>query len=196
MPKQWACLWRIVLEVKFPCKSVIDILIEFDVDADDLADVSKESKAGYKDFMNASTLKNGGLIATAGIGRQSDRAAILLQSGVSMLKGFLGGGRAVPPLANVGVSVTVPTRAQHKYPGSRPMDWLNHQSYAWNVMPCCTSLNSIGRCWSTLVTDSIGRHWLSRPMRSVSGVGRQYPDGMNLLVGQPQTRNMISKIDQ
>uniref|UniRef100_A0A915JU52 Uncharacterized protein n=1 Tax=Romanomermis culicivorax TaxID=13658 RepID=A0A915JU52_ROMCU len=45
------------------------------------------------------------------------------------LVGFLGGARAVPPLANVGVGVTIRTRAQQKWPGSEPVEWLNHQSY-------------------------------------------------------------------
>uniref|UniRef100_A0A915J9M6 Uncharacterized protein n=1 Tax=Romanomermis culicivorax TaxID=13658 RepID=A0A915J9M6_ROMCU len=45
------------------------------------------------------------------------------------MSGFLGGAGAVPPLANVGVGVTIPTRAQHKWPGSGPVDWLQHQSY-------------------------------------------------------------------
>uniref|UniRef100_A0A915LBW2 Uncharacterized protein n=1 Tax=Romanomermis culicivorax TaxID=13658 RepID=A0A915LBW2_ROMCU len=50
-----------------------------------------------------------------------------------MLKGFLGGAVAVPPLANVGVGVIIPTRAQQKWLGSEPLDWLKHQSYQWNV---------------------------------------------------------------
>uniref|UniRef100_A0A915J905 Uncharacterized protein n=1 Tax=Romanomermis culicivorax TaxID=13658 RepID=A0A915J905_ROMCU len=33
---------------------------------------------------------------------------------------------AVPPLANV-------TRVQQKWPGSAPVDWLQHQFYGWNV---------------------------------------------------------------
>uniref|UniRef100_A0A915JHY7 Uncharacterized protein n=1 Tax=Romanomermis culicivorax TaxID=13658 RepID=A0A915JHY7_ROMCU len=41
--------------------------------------------------------------------------------------------RAVPPLANVGLGVTILTRAQQKWPGSEPMDWLEHQSYGWKV---------------------------------------------------------------
>uniref|UniRef100_A0A915IB53 Uncharacterized protein n=1 Tax=Romanomermis culicivorax TaxID=13658 RepID=A0A915IB53_ROMCU len=35
-------------------------------------------------------------------------------------EGFLGGARAVPPLANVGVGVTIQTRAQQKWSGSGP----------------------------------------------------------------------------
>uniref|UniRef100_A0A915KWQ9 Uncharacterized protein n=1 Tax=Romanomermis culicivorax TaxID=13658 RepID=A0A915KWQ9_ROMCU len=41
-----------------------------------------------------------------------------------MLKGFLGGAVAVPPLGNVGVGVTSPTRAQQKSLGLGPVDWL------------------------------------------------------------------------
>uniref|UniRef100_A0A915IW21 Uncharacterized protein n=1 Tax=Romanomermis culicivorax TaxID=13658 RepID=A0A915IW21_ROMCU len=37
-----------------------------------------------------------------------------------LLKSFLGGARAVPPLANVRVGVTIPTRAQQKWPDSDP----------------------------------------------------------------------------
>uniref|UniRef100_A0A915JPM3 Uncharacterized protein n=1 Tax=Romanomermis culicivorax TaxID=13658 RepID=A0A915JPM3_ROMCU len=50
-----------------------------------------------------------------------------------MLKGFLGGAVAVPRMANVGLGITIPTRAQQKWPGSGPMDWLQHQSYGRNV---------------------------------------------------------------
>uniref|UniRef100_A0A915KCV9 Uncharacterized protein n=1 Tax=Romanomermis culicivorax TaxID=13658 RepID=A0A915KCV9_ROMCU len=52
---------------------------------------------------------------------------------VVVLKGFLGGAVAVPPLANVGVGVTIPTKAQQKWPGSGPVDWLKHQSYGCNI---------------------------------------------------------------
>uniref|UniRef100_A0A915I991 Uncharacterized protein n=1 Tax=Romanomermis culicivorax TaxID=13658 RepID=A0A915I991_ROMCU len=41
-----------------------------------------------------------------------------------VLKGFLGGVGAVPPLANVGVGLTISTRAEQKWPGSGAMDWL------------------------------------------------------------------------
>uniref|UniRef100_A0A915KYM2 Uncharacterized protein n=1 Tax=Romanomermis culicivorax TaxID=13658 RepID=A0A915KYM2_ROMCU len=60
-----------------------------------------------------------------------DKSAIdsLIPCFLMMLKGFLGGAAAVPPLANVEVGVTIPTRAQHKWPGSGPLDWLQHQSY-------------------------------------------------------------------
>uniref|UniRef100_A0A915IKV2 Uncharacterized protein n=1 Tax=Romanomermis culicivorax TaxID=13658 RepID=A0A915IKV2_ROMCU len=37
-----------------------------------------------------------------------------------MSKGFLGGAGAVPPLANAGIGVIIPTRAQQKWPGSIP----------------------------------------------------------------------------
>uniref|UniRef100_A0A915I5B0 Uncharacterized protein n=1 Tax=Romanomermis culicivorax TaxID=13658 RepID=A0A915I5B0_ROMCU len=58
-----------------------------------------------------------------------------------LLKGFLGGVVAVPPLANVWVGVTIPTRAQQKWSGlgpvdwlgSAPVDWLQHQSYGCNI---------------------------------------------------------------
>uniref|UniRef100_A0A915K189 Uncharacterized protein n=1 Tax=Romanomermis culicivorax TaxID=13658 RepID=A0A915K189_ROMCU len=46
-----------------------------------------------------------------------------------MLKGFLAGARAVPPLAYVGVCVTMPARAHRKRPGSETVDWRKHQSY-------------------------------------------------------------------
>uniref|UniRef100_A0A915IMU9 Uncharacterized protein n=1 Tax=Romanomermis culicivorax TaxID=13658 RepID=A0A915IMU9_ROMCU len=45
------------------------------------------------------------------------------------LKGSLDGAGAVPPLANVGVFVTIPTTAQQKWPGSGPLDRLQLQSY-------------------------------------------------------------------
>uniref|UniRef100_A0A915HNB3 Uncharacterized protein n=1 Tax=Romanomermis culicivorax TaxID=13658 RepID=A0A915HNB3_ROMCU len=57
-----------------------------------------------------------------------------------MLKGFLGGAGAVPPLANVGIGVTIPIRAQQKWPGSGPLDWLQHQSY--RVIYTCLSRRS------------------------------------------------------
>uniref|UniRef100_A0A915JH12 Uncharacterized protein n=1 Tax=Romanomermis culicivorax TaxID=13658 RepID=A0A915JH12_ROMCU len=48
-------------------------------------------------------------------------------------KDFLGGAGAVPPLTNVGVGVTILTRAQQKWSGSEPVDWPKHQCYEWNV---------------------------------------------------------------
>uniref|UniRef100_A0A915IXI7 Uncharacterized protein n=1 Tax=Romanomermis culicivorax TaxID=13658 RepID=A0A915IXI7_ROMCU len=50
-----------------------------------------------------------------------------------MLKGFLGGPGAVPPLTNVRVGVVILTMAQQKWLGSGPMDRQKHQSYGWNV---------------------------------------------------------------
>uniref|UniRef100_A0A915HVQ5 Alanine--glyoxylate aminotransferase 2, mitochondrial n=1 Tax=Romanomermis culicivorax TaxID=13658 RepID=A0A915HVQ5_ROMCU len=50
-----------------------------------------------------------------------------------VLEGFLGGARAVPPLANVWIGVTTPTKAQQELPCSGPIDRQNHQSCGWNV---------------------------------------------------------------
>uniref|UniRef100_A0A915KS97 Uncharacterized protein n=1 Tax=Romanomermis culicivorax TaxID=13658 RepID=A0A915KS97_ROMCU len=48
---------------------------------------------------------------------------------VRVLKGFLGGTRGAPPLANVRIGVTIWTTAQQKWPGLEPVDWQKHQSY-------------------------------------------------------------------
>uniref|UniRef100_A0A915IAJ8 Secreted protein n=1 Tax=Romanomermis culicivorax TaxID=13658 RepID=A0A915IAJ8_ROMCU len=45
------------------------------------------------------------------------------------VRGVLSGARAVPPLANFSLTVTILTRTQQKYPGSVPMDCLKHQFY-------------------------------------------------------------------
>uniref|UniRef100_A0A915HJT4 Uncharacterized protein n=1 Tax=Romanomermis culicivorax TaxID=13658 RepID=A0A915HJT4_ROMCU len=39
-----------------------------------------------------------------------------------VLKDFMGGARAVPPPTNVGIGVTIPTRAQQKWRCSGAMD--------------------------------------------------------------------------
>uniref|UniRef100_A0A915KSD8 Uncharacterized protein n=1 Tax=Romanomermis culicivorax TaxID=13658 RepID=A0A915KSD8_ROMCU len=49
----------------------------------------------------------------------TEREALLKPSGAG----------AIPPLANVGVGVTIPTNAQQQWPGSEPVDWLQRQSY-------------------------------------------------------------------
>uniref|UniRef100_A0A915JHJ9 Uncharacterized protein n=1 Tax=Romanomermis culicivorax TaxID=13658 RepID=A0A915JHJ9_ROMCU len=53
---------------------------------------------------------------------------------VTSIEGLPGGARAVPPLANVRVGVTMPTRAQQKWPGSELMDWLKQKSYSHQFM--------------------------------------------------------------
>uniref|UniRef100_A0A915KEF5 Uncharacterized protein n=1 Tax=Romanomermis culicivorax TaxID=13658 RepID=A0A915KEF5_ROMCU len=60
-----------------------------------------------------------------------------------MLKGFLCGARAVPPLANVGIDMTIPTRAQQKWPCSGAVDWLNRQSYGSNVVIACGAVGEL-----------------------------------------------------
>uniref|UniRef100_A0A915HW20 Uncharacterized protein n=1 Tax=Romanomermis culicivorax TaxID=13658 RepID=A0A915HW20_ROMCU len=47
----------------------------------------------------------------------------------SALKDLHGGVGAVPSLVDVRAGVTTPNRAQHKGPGSEPVDCLKHQSY-------------------------------------------------------------------
>uniref|UniRef100_A0A915HFA9 Secreted protein n=1 Tax=Romanomermis culicivorax TaxID=13658 RepID=A0A915HFA9_ROMCU len=67
-----------------------------------------------------------------------------------MLKGFMGGVVAVPSLANVGVGVTIPTRAQQKWPSSGLVDWLQHQSYG---IADCRRLNPRDRRQSPIVAN-------------------------------------------
>uniref|UniRef100_A0A915KL81 Uncharacterized protein n=1 Tax=Romanomermis culicivorax TaxID=13658 RepID=A0A915KL81_ROMCU len=53
---------------------------------------------------------------------------VLEQSRSSVLKGFLLGPRAIPPLANVRVGVTIPTRAPKKFLESETANWTKHLS--------------------------------------------------------------------
>uniref|UniRef100_A0A915HQ11 Uncharacterized protein n=1 Tax=Romanomermis culicivorax TaxID=13658 RepID=A0A915HQ11_ROMCU len=46
----------------------------------------------------------------------------------------MGGAGAVPPLANVRVGVTIPTKCQQKWRGSESMDGLKNQFYGWNFI--------------------------------------------------------------
>uniref|UniRef100_A0A915L3T4 Metalloendopeptidase n=1 Tax=Romanomermis culicivorax TaxID=13658 RepID=A0A915L3T4_ROMCU len=60
--------------------------------------------------------------------------------------------QAVQSLANVGVGATIPTRAQQKWPGSGPVDWLQHQSYRcldseWALRECPFTC---GQCYKFL----------------------------------------------
>uniref|UniRef100_A0A915JIW4 Uncharacterized protein n=1 Tax=Romanomermis culicivorax TaxID=13658 RepID=A0A915JIW4_ROMCU len=71
-----------------------------------------------------------------------------------MLKGFLGGAGAVPPLAIVGVGPTIPTETQQKWPGSEPVPWSNGE-----VPGTVTIVERLpGWCRSCPTTDQCRAH--------------------------------------